>query len=411
MKKSLWWLLFVSLWVTAQAQERQPKAVFVIIDGIPADVIERLDPPALKQISATGGYARAYVGGGRGTFSESPTISAVGYNSLLTGTWVNKHNVPDNDIVAPNYHYWNIFRIAETVNPDLRTAIFSTWLDNRTKLIGEGLEAAGNITLDYKFDGLELDEQRYPHDDKGEYIHKIDEAVAQEAARYIAAEGPDLSWVYLEYTDGVAHMEGDGPAFDASIHVADVQIGKIWDAIKLREKNFNEDWLIVITTDHGRTSETGKEHGAQTDRERSIWIATNSTNLNTRFGQTPGIVDIMPSIASHLGIAIPQDTAKEMDSVPFIGDVDVSELAAARDGDKIHLSWKNLSPGKNINAGIYLTTTNNFKDGGKDEYRKIAETDVASEHITITPAEASSFYKIVLKTPHQYANTWVVGAR
>jgi hypothetical protein len=38
---------------------------------------------------------------------------------------------------------------------------------------------------------------------------------------------------------------------------------KIWQAIKEREKNFNEDWLIVITTDHGRDVETGKHHGGQ----------------------------------------------------------------------------------------------------------------------------------------------------
>ena len=89
------------------------KAVFIIVDGISADVIEELNPPALKEISKAGGYTRAYVGGEKGTHTETPTISAVGYNSLLTGTWVNKHNVWGNNIKDPNYHYPDIFRITE----------------------------------------------------------------------------------------------------------------------------------------------------------------------------------------------------------------------------------------------------------------------------------------------------------
>jgi len=45
------------------AAQKTHKAIFVIADGIPADVIERLKPPALGAITKEGGYAEAYVGG------------------------------------------------------------------------------------------------------------------------------------------------------------------------------------------------------------------------------------------------------------------------------------------------------------------------------------------------------------
>src|SRR5678810_242888 len=177
-------LCFVLLIHDLSAQKTH-KAIFVIADGIPADVIERLDPPALRSISKEGGYARAHVGGEKDGYSQTPTISAVGYNSLLTGTWVNKHNVWDNDIAAPNYFYWNVFRLFKAQYPQKKTAVFSTWIDNRTKLVGSEVKEAGDLQPDYYLDGLELDTVHYPHDTAGYFYHPIDEAVTDTTASYI----------------------------------------------------------------------------------------------------------------------------------------------------------------------------------------------------------------------------------
>ena len=296
------------------------KAVFIILDGIPADVIERVPTPAIDEIARAGGYARSHVGGDLGKPTETPTISAPGYMSLITGTWGYKHNVWDNEQQSPNYRYWNLFRIVETVAPERKTAIFSTWLDNRTVLIGEGKPGAGDFRIDHAVDGLENDTAAFPHDPAERYILAIDDRVADEAATWIAAEGPDLSWVYLEYTDSVAHETGDGDAFDAAVQHADALVGRIWESVKQREAR-GEDWMIVVTTDHGRDAVTGKDHGGQSARERTTWIATNNPRLDARFKSgASAIVDIAPSIVQYMGIAVPADVAREMDGVSLLQD-------------------------------------------------------------------------------------------
>lgn len=307
-------LLFSLLSVNAQSK----KAIFILLDGIPADVIENTDTPHLDQIAAAGGYTRAYVGGEKGGESESPTISAVGYNSLLTGTWANKHNVWGNSIKAPNYDYPTIFRIAKDHNPNLHTAIFSTWLDNRTKLIGEGMAATGNIKMDFAFDGFELDTIRFPHDEERGYIRNIDELVVNKTADYIAESGPDLSWVYLEYTDDMGHRYGDSEQLTNAVKLADDQVGRIWKAIQQREQYHDEEWMVVITTDHGRTAETGKGHGGQSERERTTWIVTNHKSLSPVFFNQPGIVDIMPSICEFMGIEIAEKVKGNLDGKSFL---------------------------------------------------------------------------------------------
>ncbi|MCE2900974.1 MAG: alkaline phosphatase family protein [Gemmatimonas sp.] len=302
----------------ARSAEAPHKAVFILLDGIPADVIEQVPTPAMDAIAASGGYARAHVGGELGGPTETPTISAPGYMSLLTSTWADKHHVRGNSNQSPNYTYWNLFRIVETIDSSRVTALFSTWLDNRTVLIGVGRPGAGDFRLDHAADGFELDTVAFPHDRASRYIKAIDERVTSEAASYIAERGPDLTWVYLQHTDDMGHAHGDSAPFHEAVREADARVGRIWAAVQRRQA-LGEDWMVVVTTDHGRDARTGMGHGGSSPRERTTWIVTNRAELTPRFtsGQAT-IVDIAPSILHHLRIAAPPAVAREMEGVSFL---------------------------------------------------------------------------------------------
>jgi predicted AlkP superfamily pyrophosphatase or phosphodiesterase len=128
MKKAFSIALFICLMISCIsysknlfAQSKSPKVVFVIADGIPADLLEKASKPNLDKIIAAGFYKRAFVGGIKGTYNQTPTVSAPGYNNLITGTWANKHQVINNDIKDPNYNYWSIFRFLKNQHPQKKT--------------------------------------------------------------------------------------------------------------------------------------------------------------------------------------------------------------------------------------------------------------------------------------------------
>lgn len=412
---SLVTVLFCSISMVAQesSQEasttkRTKKAVFIIVDGISYDQLHKANTPNIDSIGQQGSFSEAYVGGGTGTYSETPTISAVGYNSLLTGTWANKHNVWGNAIKAPNYHYPTIFRLYKDQYPNGSIAVYSTWLDNRTKLVGDGLPATGNIHVDHHFDGMELDTLQYPHDPQRNFMKQLDGLVADHASGSLLSDAPDLSWIYLEFSDDMGHMYGDSEQLDNAIHYEDSLIGKVYRAIVQRsEAHPEEDWLLFVTTDHGRKPNNGKGHGGQTYRERSTWILTNKKTNAYFKDEVPGIVDIAPSIAQFMDIDIPQQTQREWDGVSLFAPVDATALSVTKKGDQLELTWKNRSTTDTM-ANIYVCPTNNIKSGaGEDQYTLVATVPLKDQKASISITQASKgFCKLVLETGNTALNTW-----
>lgn len=392
----------------ANLEAKTKKAVYIIIDGVPADQVERVQPPTIYEIASQGKYERAYTGGEVGGYSETPTISAIGYTNLLTATWYNKHNVGGNENLKPNYNYWTIFRIAKEQKKDYKTGLYSSWIDNRTVLIGEGKPETNGLKIDYVKDGYDLDTVAYPHDKECYYVYNVDERVSKEAAESIRKDAPDISWVYLWYTDDAGHFYGNGAYFDEYLLKADNQVKRVWDAVKYREANFDEEWMVVVTTDHGRV-ESGYGHGGQSRRERTTWISTN-VPVNEHFcaGQL-SITDIAPSICRYVGFEVPRDIRWEQDGMPFIGKVDIYDLQTMPYDKTVTLSWKHYTPSVSVPVNVYVACSNNFKTGGKDEWIKLGTVTAGTGtyQVDLSKLPSSKFYKFVVESPNNHLNRWV----
>ena len=86
------------------------------------------------------------------------------------------------------------------------TGLYSSWSDNRTVLIGEGRPETGNLRLDIVRDGYDHDPEAFPAREKSLEVFDIDEKVSEEAAASIRQDAPDLSCVYLWYTDDLSGL-------------------------------------------------------------------------------------------------------------------------------------------------------------------------------------------------------------
>ena len=409
-------LLLIASAITCSAatqSKKVRKTLFVIIDGIPADCLERLELPTLTDIAAHGAYSHAHCGGEVATYSETPTISAIGYTNILTGTWMNKHNVRGNENIHANYNYPTIFRIAKSQERRVTTAIYSSWTDNRTILLGEGLPQTGNLGIDFVRDGYDHDEARFPKKPGDTHIQDIDRQICQDAAACIAANAPDLNWLYLWYPDDAFHYNGNGDIADKAVIEADRMLAQVWHAVKEREKSHGEEWLVIVTTDPGREN-NGYNHGGQSARERRTWMSVSCDRklLNGEFSPTLlAQVDIVPTICRFMDFSMPQSTAVEMDGIPFIGSADIHNLQALKYDDKAMLCWDVFSTVKHprdIKADIYYATTNNIKEGGKDVWHKLTTVSIADgRHLVDLPQlGGSKFYKFAVVSPSATLTKW-----
>jgi len=389
------------------ASPKTRKAVLIVVDGIPAPTMERLQPPTLMAIARQGHYHRAYCGGEIGSYSETPTVSAIGYTNILTGTWMNKHNVTGNDNLSPNYHYPTLFRIAKDQQRPVTTALYSSWIDNRTVLLGENKDETRNLTIDYVFDGYDQDKTNYPDEKDDLHIQKIDGRVCQEAARSIRTDAPDLSWIYLWYTDDAFHAQGHGTVTDKAVMTVDEQLAPVWEAIQYRMREKDEEWLVIVVTDHGRTFD-GHHHGGQSADERTVWMITNQRRTNRQFFRpTLSHVDINPTICQWMGFQVAEEVALERDGISFIGKTDIYDLKAEPYDNTVRLRWQHEGP--NTTATVYIATTNDFSTGGHDKWQKVAEVPAKQEGMSIdlTQYGDSKFFKFAVKTPYVTLNRWL----
>ncbi|MCH5197433.1 MAG: alkaline phosphatase family protein [Oscillospiraceae bacterium] len=244
----------------------EKKAIVIGYDGCRVDnlrLLENSGRSAINMLLETGGQVLfSYAGGamypGKNT---QATSTAPGWCSMLTGVLADEHGVAENGIPKPLEPKTLLLSLVEdgAVN---KSAFYVSWNGHFSKR---------NSTY--------INEKKYAEDngvnayfcraksDKGTIENILSDLNEQDCSGFIFST--------LEFTDHAGHSSGfslQNSDYIEAFYDAEASGADIIEAILNRSSYETEDWLILITTDHGGI---GKNHGGSSFEERMTFIVSN----------------------------------------------------------------------------------------------------------------------------------------
>jgi len=254
------------------------KVLIIGIDGTMPSALAVARTPNLDALKSNGCYSTRVV-------THPVTHSAACWSSMFTGVWGDKHGVndPGNSFAGNQFtNFPSFYKRVEAANSNLNTLAFARWAPMLTAVPDADVKLAFNT----------------------------DDEVTAETCRRLTNSNPDVFWMLLLDVDSAGHASGWGPTvsnYVRAIEIADAHVGQIIGALTNRVTYADEDWLVIVTTDHG-------EHD-HPDPERSrITFVINSGPSAARgpIWPSPSIVDVCATVLTHM--RIPIDPAWNLDA-------------------------------------------------------------------------------------------------
>jgi Type I phosphodiesterase / nucleotide pyrophosphatase len=129
-----------------------------------------------------------------------------------------------------------------------------------------------------------------------------DEAVTDLAAAIVTEDGPRLSFVYLGAVDIAGHITGTGAVYRAAAQAADRRVGRLGAAVRGRPADEQQNWTVVVVTDHGHLDQGGRQSEVTT-----AWAAAAGPGIGP--GIPPRITrqeQVAPLVLAALGRSLGQ---------------------------------------------------------------------------------------------------------
>ena len=243
----------------------EKKAIIIGYDGCRADVLTEMrdEKSAIANLLQDGSSINLSYCGGVNYPAENTqdTSTAPGWCSILTGVWADKHGVTANGITKSLEHKTLLTTLVEDEIIDSSTFI-TKWkghFDRKNATYNDEKAYCEENNLNVSFNRCK--------DDVASHEYTLNEVKKTDCADFI--------FVIYEPTDSTGHGYGftiNNPRYKEAFKAADQYGLETIDAIKARATYDTEDWLIIITSDHGGI---GTDHGGASIQERMTFIITN----------------------------------------------------------------------------------------------------------------------------------------
>ncbi len=243
----------------------EKKAIIIGYDGCRADVLKEMrdEKSAISSMLHDGASINlAYCGGvNYPAENTQDTSTAPGWCSILTGVWADKHGVTANGITKSLEYKTLLTTLVEDEIID-SSSFITKWKGhfdrkNATYLDEKAYCEENNLNVSFN----------RCKDDVASHEYTLNEVKKTDCADFI--------FVIYEPTDSTGHGYGftiNNPRYKEAFKTADQYGLETIDAIKARETYDTEDWLIIITSDHGGID---TDHGGASIQERMTFIITN----------------------------------------------------------------------------------------------------------------------------------------
>ena len=283
-----------------------PKALVVMLDGFRADAVENACAPNMQRLVAgkwQPGYGCAWSFTAK-TVPDALASSAPNHTAIAVGVTTAKNCVTNTgkQFVQCDYKKWPSFlaRIAEA-RPGAKTLFMYSWKADEL--------LCPHPKVEFSYGGARATKAENA---RWGDAYARDLANGAELERRLASgAAPDATLLMLDCPDHGGHglLGGWGGGFYPystsylnAVHLCDGIIGRCLDAIAKRPTFKDEDWIVVITSDHGGYANT---HGLFGGHATAIPLIVSSRHV--RNGRIPGTshnYDVAPTVLAHFGIDV-----------------------------------------------------------------------------------------------------------